>query len=325
MLNNSSIKKGLRIAVVGAGNISQNYHLPSLRRLAENTAALRLCAICDIDEVRAREVASRFNIAKSYTDYRAMLDAEAPDAVWVLVSPNAMYDTVAYLLTKQIPVFMEKPPAETSQATRALAELAQQIPHQVAFNRRYAPLLIKMRDQLIEAGGMAAASCQFYRVRRTEPDFVYGAGLHGLDTLRFLSNSEIRAAYTSSGIGNSRLVTLEFDSGARANVDMLPEVGVQVERYTAHAGDHTIVVDGVIHWLTHYPGFLQHFVNGKETISINSDFAPPEVIGGYYGESAAFVECLLEGRKPWPDLTASIRSIEVAEAVQQGKDIIFSA
>ena len=67
----------LRIAVVGAGNIARSYHLPSLRRLADQDSELELAALCDMVEERARAMAERFGFARAYTDYRAMLDAEA--------------------------------------------------------------------------------------------------------------------------------------------------------------------------------------------------------------------------------------------------------
>jgi predicted dehydrogenase len=182
-----------------------------------------------------------------------------------------------------------------------------------------------MKELLAEKGEILATSCQFYRFNRREPIFAYGTGLHGLDALRFLGDSEVCEVRVQPGSGNSALVTLVYESGAYGLMEMLPQVGVQSERYTAHAADRTVVVDGVIEWLTLYPGFLQCFDQHKLTLSIDNaqDPAPPEVVSGFYGESAHFVQSLLEGRAPMPDLACSLRSVEIAEAVNRGKEVVF--
>lgn len=143
----------LRIAVVGAGSIARRYHLPSLARLVGEGKPLRLGAVCDLVADRAGEASATFGFERAYTDYRAMLDAEAPDAVWVLVPTPAMREVAGFFLSHGVPTMMEKPPGQTSHETRQLLEIAQthQTPNQVAFNRRHAPLLLRMKALLAEA------------------------------------------------------------------------------------------------------------------------------------------------------------------------------
>jgi len=318
----------LRIAVVGAGNIAQRYHLPSLARLSEEDEGLQLVALCDIDAARAREMGARFGFQRTYTDYRALLDAEAPDAVWVLVPIPVTREVAGFFLSHRVPTLLEKPPGRNSEETRQLLEIAQaaDTPHQVAFNRRHAPLLRRMRVLLAETGErVQAISCQFYRIRRTEPHFAYGTGLHGLDAMRYLSDSEVSEVHTRIGGRGSALVTLVYESGAHGTMEMLPRVGLQSERYTAHAGDRTVTVDGVIGWLTLFPGFLRCFDGGEVALSIdNVDVPqPPEVVSGFYGESARFVSCLRQGTAPSPDLACSLRSVLIAEAVDSGRSVRF--
>jgi myo-inositol 2-dehydrogenase / D-chiro-inositol 1-dehydrogenase len=319
--------KALRIAVVGTGSIARNYHLPSLARL-EREGAVELTAAVDRDEDRARDVAARFGIRRCYVDYREMLERETPDAVWLLLPTAVMTEVAGYFLVRGVPAMIEKPPASSSAEARALLEIAQAhgTPHQVAFDRRYAPLLIRMRELLAEAGETTALSCQFYRYHRCEPGFAYATGLHGIDALRFLGDGEVCAVQTRLGRGGSALITLAYTNGAHAVMEMLPQVGVQSERYTAHAGDRTVMVDGVIGWLTRYPGFLRCYDAGHEALYIDNGAGgqPPEVVGGFYGESAHFLACLQRGEKPGPDLAASLRSLEIAEAVQQGVSATFA-
>ena len=63
----------------------------------------------------------------------------------------------------------------------------------MAFSRRYAPYLLRMKSLLAEVGAIDPLSRQFHCVQRSEPRFAYGTGPHGLDTLRFLASSEVCA------------------------------------------------------------------------------------------------------------------------------------
>ena len=317
----------LCIAVVGAGGIAQRYHLPSLRRLKDEGAGIELTALCDIDATRAREMGARFGFRRTFTDYREMLDAVAPDAVWVLVPIPVTREVSGYMLSKGVPTLLEKPPGANSRETQELIEIAasSDTPNQVAFNRRHAPTLKRMKALLEEAGKLWAASCQFYRFHRGEDGFAFGTGLHGLDALRFLGDSEVREVHTRAGPRTSAVVTLVYESGALGTMEMLPEVGIQSERYTAHAGERTVYVDGVVGWLTRFPGFLRCYDGTELTHSIDNadDPSSAEVISGFYGESAHFCGCLREGCRPSPDLAASLRSVQIAEAVQRGESQVF--
>lgn len=291
-----------RIAVIGAGGIAQQFHLPSLRALAAGDDKLHLAALCDVDSERAQTQAARFGFAQNFGDYRTMLDVVAPDAVWVLTPYHITRQVAGDLLTMGVPTLMEKPPGANAQETRELLSIAQEhgTPHQVAFNRRHAPLLKQMQALLAEKGAVIATSCQFYRHRRSEPTFAFGTGLHGLDTLRFLADDEVVAVDTQLGPAGSALVTLTHTRGFQSLLEMLPQVGVQSERYTAHTGDRTVVVEGVIDWLTEFPGYLRCYDAGKLTHSVDNEpgVQPPEVVSGFYGESVHFIACLRHGAAP---------------------------
>lgn len=318
----------LRIAVVGAGNIARRYHLPSLARLSDK-GRVELVALCDIDEQRAQAMAARFGFQRTCRDYRSLPASGLPDAVWVLVPIAAMREVAGFFLSQGIPTLMEKPPGSSSRETRELLEIAERenTPHQVAFNRRHAPLLRRMKALLAKAEEpVRAVSCQFYRVNRREPDFAYGTGLHGLDALYWLGDSEICAVYTKRVSRGGALITLTYASGAHGMMEMLPRVGVQSERYTAHAGQRTLVVDGVVEWLTSFPGHLKCFDGGEETLHVEGTHtsACPEVVSGFYGESAHFVQCLREDLTPSPGLKEALRSVCIAEAVNAGENVLFS-
>jgi len=312
----------LRIAVIGAGSIAQRYHLPSLSRLQRDGLGLELAAVCDLDAARAERAAAQYGFARTFTDYETMLTTVRPDAVWVLVPYAAMRQVAGDVLAAGVPTFMEKPPGRSLQEARELAAIAARAgtPTQVAFNRRYAPLVGRAMRLASEAGGVTALSCQFFRCGRQETDFCYATGIHGLDALRYLGPSEVQRVSTLPVGSNGALVTFTFDSGVVAHMQILPQVGVQAERYTIHAGPRSIEIDGLYGPLTTFPGYLRCYDGGRLSFAQeNSETpAPAEVICGFQGESQAFVSALQRGGTPTPSLAEALRSVQTAQAVRDG-------
>ena len=69
----------VRVGIIGAGNIARLHVLGYA-----NAPNANLHAVCDIDGDRARERAAQWGAAKSYTDYRDLLDDPEVDAVDVI-------------------------------------------------------------------------------------------------------------------------------------------------------------------------------------------------------------------------------------------------
>ena len=61
----------LKVGVVGAGVIAQVMHLNYLRELSDR---FEIVALCDISDENAANNAHRYNISKTFTDWREMLD-----------------------------------------------------------------------------------------------------------------------------------------------------------------------------------------------------------------------------------------------------------
>ncbi len=74
----------IRVALVGCGRISKN-HFDAIAKIGD----LRLTAVCDEVEARAREAAERLGVAW-YTDYAKML-AEAPCDAVVIATPSGLH------------------------------------------------------------------------------------------------------------------------------------------------------------------------------------------------------------------------------------------
>ena len=94
----------LRVGFIGCGGIAQ-YHFGHFEKMLEKA---RIVSCCDILEERRLATAERFG-AKPYADYKAMLEQERLDALFVCVQPGA-HDGMEFLaIEKGIHLFVQKP------------------------------------------------------------------------------------------------------------------------------------------------------------------------------------------------------------------------
>jgi 2-alkyl-3-oxoalkanoate reductase len=112
--NNEKIKAG----ILGAGGISE-FHIKGLRRLPY----VEIVGVADANETRAREVAERFAIPRSFSSLAALLDAH-PDVVHVLTPPAAHADNAVEALRGGCHVFVEKPLATSVEDCDRIAAAA---------------------------------------------------------------------------------------------------------------------------------------------------------------------------------------------------------
>lgn len=98
----------LKIAVVGTGGRAQT-HLSTIKKLHD---LYTLCAVCDADPKRAKENGAKWGVT-SYTDVRSLLDAEAPDVVFIVVPPDAHHVIATLSARAGAHVITETPIATT--------------------------------------------------------------------------------------------------------------------------------------------------------------------------------------------------------------------
>lgn len=122
----------LRVAVIGLGAIAKSVHLPTL--LASGCA---IAGVMSKHKAKAEAVARQFGISRVY---ESLPEVQA-DCAFVL-TPKETHASIAIgLLERGIPVFLEKPIANTLKDAEAVLEAAERARTllMIAFNRRYAP------------------------------------------------------------------------------------------------------------------------------------------------------------------------------------------
>lgn len=102
----SAVRRVLSTGVIGGGLIAQAVHLPNLTALSDRFS---VAGIADPSRKVGETLAVQYAPARSYLDWRNMLEQEALDAV-VVCSPHATHaEIVLDALDRGLHVFVEKP------------------------------------------------------------------------------------------------------------------------------------------------------------------------------------------------------------------------
>src|SRR5688572_27121036 len=80
----------VRVAFIGAGSLANRRHYPSLAGMAD----VELAAVCDLAPERARATAERWGIERTYQDYKQMLAEVEPEAVYIVMPPQHLFQPV---------------------------------------------------------------------------------------------------------------------------------------------------------------------------------------------------------------------------------------
>jgi len=183
-----------KICTIGCGSMASHVHGPSYRAYAALHDDTVLAACCDLDEGKAERFREAFGFRKRYRDIDTMLDAEKPDAV-CLVAPERLTARLSMqVMDKGYPLLMEKPPGLDVAETTAMIETAERVgvATQVAFNRRYMPLVRQLKRQLEKRflpSDIQHIRYDFYRIGRLDDDFAATA-IHGVDAVKFIAGSD---------------------------------------------------------------------------------------------------------------------------------------
>ncbi len=112
--------KEIRIGVIGVGQIGKSH----LKRYAD-IAEAKIVAIADINAEEAQRVASQYNIADVYTDFRALLQRDEIEAVDVCLHNNFHRPVSVASLEAGKHVFCEKPMAGSYADAEAMYQAMQ--------------------------------------------------------------------------------------------------------------------------------------------------------------------------------------------------------
>jgi predicted dehydrogenase len=318
-VNNSVITTKTRVAMIGAGNMAQRVHYPSLASFDD----VEIAAVCELDAGRMRQVAETYGIAAHYGDYRKMVEEIRPDAVYSIGPPNLMYDTWVWLLQQGVNLFVEKPLGLTPHQATMLAALAEESGSitQVGFQRRCSPVVVHMRDRCLERGPVTHVVVRFYK---NDPRPFTGAidhalddCVHAIDTLRWLCGGEvvdILPVVRRIGVPDINFITttLSFDTGATGILLTSWTSGRRIFSIEMHAPGICAEIDTEGAAVLYADGDTTGTRTTSQDVAGSDEF---HVYGGFRSKNREFIDAVKAGTLPSSHFGDAIKTMDVAHRI----------
>ena len=189
----------VRLGFIGCGNYASTMLLPHLTGRPD----VQLVHVATSSALSSVSAQRKFGFHTAGSDYRAVLADPDIDAVFIVTRHSSHASMVCDALRAGKAVFVEKPLAISAEQLDQVLDVVRETGNdriQVGFNRRFAPMLVKMKEgfgrraqpamlrYLVNAGRMDGTS--WYTQAATEGTRFCGEGGHFIDTMAWFVGSD---------------------------------------------------------------------------------------------------------------------------------------
>jgi virulence factor len=317
------MKTKLKVAFIGAGNLANLFHYPSLAEMAD----VELVAISDLVPQKLAETGRKYGVERQFADFRELLDKVDCQAVYAIMPPHHVFDVALEVLRRKKHLFVEKPPGVTVEQCRQLAQTAER--HgcltQVGFQRRHAPLFVELKRRVRDRGLLHQIVCTFYKNHVGQPPYYGGAtdiltsdGIHAVDMLRWLAESEPRSVASSvrslagASYDNSFNTLVKFQSGCDGVLLLNWACGRRFLTMEAHANGISAFGELETHGRVYADNAETPETLDPATVAGNPK---PTHVLGFYQESRHFMDCIRQERLPISHLGDALKTMLLVQEI----------
>jgi len=315
----------VKVGIIGAGSLANSVHYPSLAEFDD----AEIVAICDLDEGRLKSTAEKFQIGRTYGNYKEMVNKEDLDAVYIIMPPHHLFDLVIHCLNQKLNVFIEKPPGVTAEQTlnMALTAEANDCLTMVGFNRRFIPVMVEARKMVEERGQILQCAATFYKNSIGAGPYYAGAidiltcdAVHAVDTLRWMGGevaavaSDVRKLHAS--YDNSFNALLKYENGATGFLLTNWVVGKRVHTFEMHAKGISAFIDGDDKAVIYSDNKAEGVVLDTHEVAGSSE---SHKYYGFYGEDRHFIDCIKAGQMPQTNFADAYKTMELVTSIYRGQ------
>lgn len=301
--------KAINYGIIGLGFFGEKH-----TEAFQSIPGVKLAAVCTRRTDRLRDVAEKFNVSKTYTDYNALLNNPEIDAVSIVTHINDHRDITIAALKSGKHVFLEKPMAATPEdcdAIIAAAESARGI-FMVGHICRFDPRVALAKEAVDE--GRIGKIVSMHATRNL-PSFIgagvldkisplMGDGIHDVDIMLWLTRDRITSVYAQ----NVRVRDYRYpDIGWAMCRFAGGAVGV-IETVWALPDTTPFAIDARMEIIGDKGALYIDCGNAGLTINDAKGMHKPDTVywPNLYGQRAGvlrselnyFIECIQAGRKP---------------------------
>ena len=327
----------VRVAFIGAGKQANWRHYPSVASLPD----AEIVALADLDAVKAEETAKRWGVPRTYVSYERMVEEENPDAVYVIMGPQAVHDPLMHVLRRGKHVFIEKPPGVTLNEIQVFAHYAETngCLSMVGFQRRFLPAMTALKARVEERGPIhSVAVANLKSINNFDApassgvlDQLTSDGMHAVDNLRWLAGGEVervsshaRTRYVPGASANAVMALVEFDNGTVGQLHYSFATG------GAPLGEGA-TAPGIFR-AEIYGRNITAYVDAERQSWIAADNQPPEVFDsssfgkpfgkghnywlGFWHESRHFIDCVKAGVQPSSNFGDAVKTWDLIERIK---------
>jgi predicted dehydrogenase len=320
--------KTLRVVMIGAGGRANGVIYPSFDNLRRQ-GKVEIAGICDIDLDRLNKTADKYGVKNRYGaggvfEYRAMVEELKPDAAVVIGQPHIMYDIWLWCLEQGLHLYIEKPLALSIHQARALAAVAARkgLVTQVSLQRRYTPMIQKLREECLKRGPMTHVVCKFYKSDVHDfigaRDHMMDDSVHAIDTLRWMAGSEVvKVDSITNRVGgtvdiNFIMAQLTFANGCVGHLMNNWSSGKRIFAVEMHAPGIYVEAEHETKGYLYSDGNLTPTVfNTTEVAGSTDDY----VFTGVLAAAEDFVNCCVSGGRPMCAFENTVNTMKVAEVI----------
>ena len=309
----------VRLGVIGCGGMANNVHLPSFSSYDD----VEIVALSDISEKALKDTSEKYRVSRCYADYQKMVEECKPDAVLAVGQPEIMFKPIYWCFEKGLHIYTEKPLGMTIHQARLLAYAAEKnhCITQVSFQRRIAPLAVKMREECLKHGPIFHAVCEYYKCELSPyalaRDHLMNDGVHAIDTLRWICGGEvvgIQSEMKSIGVVDKNCVValLHFDNGATAVTLNTWASGRRIFRLGMHSPCVAAELDIESMGYIYEDGDTTGVEYDTRKVAGSDELY---VYGGFQAKNREFIDAVRTGTQPGSSFADAVKTMEVAEKI----------
>jgi len=308
----------VRVGLVGSGLIARQ-HLLAMARVPEIVPA----GVASRTRAHAEALAREFAVPVVADSPAELVAAARPDALMILVSPQAMLQVALSCMDLGLPLFLEKPVGLCGDEAELAAEAAARrgVPNMVGFNRRHYSVFAAGLRRIRERGRLLSViveGSERMAVARGTGRFtadvlrawLFANATHTIDLLRHFGGEPAEVAAFSASLreplGDQFAACLRFESGT---------LGAYYANWHSPGGwAVTLKGEGVsVDFRPLEKGLVSHADGTREELLPDADDAA--VKPGFAGQLRALARLVRERRldPPSQDLAGALRTMRLAE------------
>jgi predicted dehydrogenase len=180
-------KKSLKLGIIGTGRHCRANLLPNLPFLP-----VELISVCAAHSENAEYYGKKYGAQSFYDNYEKMLDEQQLDLIIGSINAEKHTQLLSTALNKNIPIFVEKPVANSVSEINNLIKMDSKNQVMVGFQKRFAPNYQKIKNAIEDKtyGDLHSIHLEFGVGAFGEglEKFLLEVGIHFIDLMRYFTS-----------------------------------------------------------------------------------------------------------------------------------------